>query len=280
MGKQSRSKWRWRVEDRSLNRELNLLYEPGNWGDVLKGEWAAIAARQIARSLAPREVRYLDPFAGAPTYPLVDAARERLAGAPARWFGTLQEPHVRSGRLAATALVVLEAARSAGGGARLEVYDADPARLAAWRGVPGAEVLEASSGEEALLRAAGAAEPRDLVLVDPYDLIDRWEEILPAAIAAARRSTVLLYAHVKTPRGQGHAKRYGALRDAIRGALEAPAQALFGRIPSDAAHAKAYHEAILLSPRAVPEDLRRELREAAVVLARALAEAGAFEQEG
>ena len=61
--------WSWR--DRDPSRHAGLRYEPGNWGDALKGEWALIAVEAL---LARGAVRVLDPFAGAPRYPLSPAS--------------------------------------------------------------------------------------------------------------------------------------------------------------------------------------------------------------
>ena len=40
--------WSWKVADRDKNQDLNLRYEPGNWGDVIKGVWALATARAVA----------------------------------------------------------------------------------------------------------------------------------------------------------------------------------------------------------------------------------------
>ena len=40
--------WRWKVADAGSNPQLDLRYEPGHWGDVLKGAWAVVLARWLA----------------------------------------------------------------------------------------------------------------------------------------------------------------------------------------------------------------------------------------
>jgi hypothetical protein len=287
-GKQ-RPPWRWRVADRAQNPRLNLLYEPGNWGDILKGSWAAVIARELVRRRGLERLLYLDPFAGAPTYPLVDAARARLAALPPGLFGEIQAGFSGAGELASTALVVRGAAARAGAGVDLRVFDADPARAEAWRAVPEAIVLACREGGEALGDARGGDTAPDFILVDPYDLLDSWPGLLPGAIEAARRAPLLLYLHNKSPRSAGQGEKYAAFRRALAAGLGAGSprlRALLGRLPSDASLARAYHEVLLLVPGetsgggAGPGALRAELRDLTRALARHLTEAGAFEELG
>lgn len=250
--------WRWRVAEAASNRDLNLLYEPGNWGDILKGMWAALAADALARRAGGRPLAYVDPFAGAPTYPLVAASRGRLDLVPAGPYREIQEAYAGRGLMASTALLVRDAARAAGGDARLAVFDSDPERLAPWREVPGATAIEAGSGEEVLeaagdaggsratpagqapslladpgagllgagLLGAGALGGRapDLLLVDPYDFFVRWPALLAPTLRAARRTTAIIYLYNKAPRGPGQQRLHDdflrALRNGLAGAGE------------------------------------------------------------
>src|SRR5262245_14809337 len=86
MKRGARKGWRWRVPEQAANKDLRLLYEPGNWGDILKGLWAVLAARAIIQARGRNELRYFDPFAGSPTYPLVEASRRRLEALPIPWL--------------------------------------------------------------------------------------------------------------------------------------------------------------------------------------------------
>src|SRR5688572_18098245 len=118
--------WRWRVADRSLNPSLGLLYEPGNWGDVLKGGWAIPVARALAGS---GTLRIIDPYAGFAEYPAVEAARKRLEALPPCAFRDVQRPFLERGALASTSRALLEMARIEGAAAEIAVFDADPVRL-------------------------------------------------------------------------------------------------------------------------------------------------------
>jgi hypothetical protein len=275
-----KKRWSWRVADRSLNKDLNLLYEPGNWGDILKGTWAVLAARHAARSRAGGALRFLDPFAGAPSYPLVDGARRRLEMIEGGPFAGAQAAHAARGLLASTALAVREAAEREGARADLIVFDLDEARREAWRGVPAAAVLDVPSGDDAVLALAADPSPPELVLVDPYDLFHRWERLLPGALAAAMRSMVLLYVYNKAPRSPGDQRLYAALRHALEERAARPCGVLLGRLPADAGVARAYHEVVLAGPRGEIAALRDDLREATRTLARLLADLGSFEDLG
>jgi hypothetical protein len=283
MKDKKKAPWRWRVGSEAENDRLGLLYEPGNWGDVLKGNWAAIAARWIARARRPARISYADVFAGTPDYSLVPAAAERLASLPPCLFRDLQAPHARSGRLASTALLVEAAAHREGAPLDLHVFDADPERQAAWRAHSGARLLEGPSGEDALLAATTAAPPPDLTLVDPYDLLERWPRLGALAVRAAARSPVLLYLYNKSPRGGGHARAYDAFRRRLHGSLShapGPSGAILGRVPADPVLPSAFHEVILLGGAAYGSELASELRELTLVIARHVAGQGAFEELG
>jgi hypothetical protein len=273
-----KKRWSWRVADHSLNKDLNLLYEPGNWGDVLKGTWAALAAREVALSCGGGSFRFLDPFAGAPTYPLVEGARRRLEMIEGGPFADAQAAHASKDLLASTALVVSDAAARGGARAELLVFDIDEPRREAWRSVPNAAVLDVASGDDALAALEADPSPPELVLVDPYDLFYRWERLLSGALAAARRSLVLLYAYNKAPRSPGDQRLYASLRSAIEKWSAGAGGDLTGRLPADAGVARAYHEVFLAGPRPALDALRADLREATRSFARRLADMGSFEE--
>jgi hypothetical protein len=273
-----KKRWSWRVADRSLNEDLNLLYEPGNWGDILKGTWAALTVPAVARSAAGQAFRFLDPFAGAPTYPLVDGSRRRLESIAGHPFVGAEEPFAARGLLASTSLLVREAAGREGARADLLVFDLDAARREAWRAIAGATVLDIASGDDAVASLAADPSPPELILVDPYDLFHHWQRLLPGALAAARRSLVLLYAYNKAPRSPGDQRAYAALRRALAERAEAGTAILAGRLPADPGVARAYHEVYLAGPAGVVGGLRAGLADATRALACRLAEAGSFEE--
>ncbi len=303
--------WSWRVEERGLNPGLGLRYEPGGWGDVLKGAWAVGAALGLTatRAEAGSGFLVLDVYAGAPEYPLVPASAARLerarrvaadGGALAAWIGAAWRPgpgeagasrpgpEAEGGRLASTgAAVVRSLARVGAGpggpGARLRVAEADPGRRAAWTSQPGVEVV-AASGPEALARAASdsgeGADAVDLAIVDPYDLLADWSALREATGALARRAPTLLYVYNRAPRGARAFDDYRAWRRDLTALTGADARVLVGRVPTDAVLPRASHEVVLVGPAAVVDPLAPALALAARALALDLAADGAFEAEG
>ncbi len=300
--------WRWKTADVEQNAALDLLYEPGNWGDVLKGLWVAPVARALADGAGGAGLHVVDPFAGAPVWPLTAGAAARYASLPAGGLLALQRPFLEQGRLLSTGRLALEAARVAGAPATAEVFDVDDARRGRWAEERDVSLLEIARGEDALRpgrarwtpvgREAGArgagssaagarreASSRGtaarLLLVDPYDLFERHEELVPPALDRAHRATVLLYLFNKAPRGAAQFARWERLRDGVRAMLRAEQGErawLAGRIPADARLPRAWHEVVLVAPRPLVDRLRDELRETTEALAARLATEGAFEE--
>lgn len=268
--------WTWRVDSPRDNAALGLLYQPGNWGDVLKGEWAL----RLLDALPPGPLRLLDPFAGAPHWPLRDDAPAQVAAsgplADALRFAAVQAPHRARGLLASTARLLLDAAQAAGRAAAARVTDANAGRRARWSVEPHAELLPHADGHAALV--AGWAEA-NLVLVDPYDLFERAAELLPAALAAAPQAAVLLYLYNKAPRSAALHRSYRELRamlDALLATDVAQRRLLMGRIPSDAQLPRAFHEVLLVAPPTLAAALTPVLREVTTYLSRSLTDAGCF----
>jgi hypothetical protein len=267
-----RTGWSWKVADTGANEELGLLYEPGTWGDVLKALWVL----PLAEALAARgAVRILDPFAGAATYPLVQATADRLVAAPDVGLDDALEPHLQAGRFPSTGVLALEAARAAGAEASARVFDVDARRRERWRGHEGVELLEVTAGDEALERHGAGA---DLLLVDPYDLFERRDRLVPGAFASCGpEACVLLYLFNKAPRGAKAHRAYRDLRARLDEAKGAGRRVLVGRIPSDAVLPRAYHEVLLACPGPLVEALEPTLKQRTLRLSRHLCDAGAFE---
>jgi hypothetical protein len=260
------SEWSWKVADPGANAELGLLYEPGTWGDLLKAAWAVPLARALA---AQGPLRIVDPFAGAASYPLVEAAARRLHGAPRLGIEELLEPHLQEGRVPSTGALAQEAAGEA---ASLLVFDVHAARLATWKGRERCEVPAGVFSGDALLEKRGAE--AGLLLLDPYDLFERYEALLPLALAPG--APLLLYLYNKAPRGPKELARYRALRDRLA-ALAGERVVRVGRVPSDAVLPRAYHEVLLVGPAALVEPLDETLREATFRLSRHVGDLGAWE---
>lgn len=272
------SAWRWHAPDQAAEGAADgagLLYEPGNWGDALKGSWALVALRSLLVAEGPTPLRYLDVCAGQPTYPLSDSAARRMASVDGGFFREAQAVFKDRGRIASTGWLVREACALAGVDYELQVFDADPARRERWRSLENVRVLDVSSGEEAL-----ASTEADLTLVDPYDLFDHWGRWLPGVFEAAQRALVLVYLYNKSPRGPGFLDQYGRLRAQLRSAVTGRTSVLLGRLASDAESPRAHHEVVLLGPTERLHPVKSALAAETRLLARAVADDGAFEEIG
>lgn len=287
--------WSWKAEERAVNPRLRLAYEPGNWGDMLKALWAA----PLVRALGSAPLALLDPFAGAPTWPLMPSARERLARLPADIAETLA-PWTDRDLWPSTGRLLLELGAA---GSRARVFDLDERRRDAWATEERAAVLPVADGRAALEHALAATAPtsaaRDdptagtapadgpspsgdptaLTLLDPYDLFETHGELLPPALTWAERGPWLAYLYNKAPRSAAALRSYEQLRATLADWLAAHPEhgLLVGRLPADARLPRAWHEVALLARRDVLDAVREPALAATGDLARQLAAEGACE---
>ena len=265
-------RWTWRVAGPEENAGLGLLYEPGNWGDILKGTWARIVSSLMPLDDTLERVTCLDPWCGAPDYPLLESAARRLESIGGGRFIDSQGDWLERGRLASTGALIRQGLLERGLEVDLRVFDSDADRLALWSEVPGATALEISSGEEAL-KDPGA----ELVLVDPYDFLCSWERTLPHLARLAESSAVLVYIYNRAPRGGEPTRNYNRFQEQL-GQLDC--RYASGRIGSDIVLPRAFHEMLLLAPGEVMDSLTDELGRSTRQLACKMSTAGCFETGG
>lgn len=279
LDKASKDPWSWRTTPGTNDRpSAGLLYEPGNWGDVLKGTWAVSLAQRIIDSVKADTFCYLDPFAGAPDYDLAPCSRDRFSLLKAGDFQVIQSPFVARNRWASTALSVRGLCIAHGVHWNGRVFDQDVGRREAWGRIEGAETLDMASGESALQKGSAARSGVDLVLVDPYDFFDHWGALLPPAIDMARSAPVLIYLYNKSPRGSGYQDQYRRMRKRLHDWLPAKLSALFGKLAADALEPRAYHEVVLLGESGLLKEMRHDLATLTRDLARHLDGQGAFDE--
>ena len=139
----SPTEWTWKAAESSGHTGPNLKYEPGNLGDLLKGIWAIETTLTILRSGDSKMFTYADPFAGAPSYPLTEAAAQRLAHFDPSPFHEHQREYFPQGRLASTASLVRQVVEAEPAAWRAHLFELDRGRRAEWSGV---EWLKGESG--------------------------------------------------------------------------------------------------------------------------------------
>lgn len=230
--------WTWKDPDQGT---LTLRYEPGNWGDILKGEWLCLWLEWFA-SQGGQRLSYRDPFCGQVDYPLSLATRKRLEMAPTpRYRRWCQE------RLPSSAsLVQLEAGRL---GLQLESHLSDRHQ----------DPLE-------------NLQDHHLVLFDPYDFFEQWPEWTPRLLQLSEQQSLLIYLYNKSPRGAGQFRNYQHL---CQSWAQKPRRV--GRVAADARLPRAYHEVWLVGSGAGDPELAEQLRQVVVALHGALAEAAIWE---
>lgn len=261
--------WNWKAKDGSAG---GLLYEPGNWGDLLKTLWLT-AVLEWKRSAAPT-VNYLDPFAGDVDYPLGKKAAFRLREAALPELDCLRQPFLDKNRWPSAAA----AARLLAPGT-VEAFDLDPGRRRRWRDVPGVAVPDAASGWDVL--ADREPDPDAVWLVDPYDFLAEWRQRLPLVLDRAGKITLLVYIYNRSGRKDAAFRDYRAFRNALEDARgDAPKR--LGRVVADPFLPRCHHE-ILFLPGADDQQrpgfdrLLDELARRSARLAAAAARAAAFD---
>lgn len=272
-----RSEWTWKTGDASVDAQLHLKYEPGNWGDVLKGAWLTVVARALAGQAGRRPLKCLDPFAGAPTYPLLPASAQRLDELPAHEHTDLLRRFAAQGAWPSCATLCAETLRAHGAIPRLAVFDENERARGLWAKHPDAQVLSLASGYDAFEKQMRAKVAPDLVLVDSYDFFDRWGKVLDALASLGRKVPVLVYVFNTAPRGPGFQSQYDRLRKKLAQTAQELGPVPLGRLPYDKRENQAHHEVFLLAPKDLTQSVQGELQAVSTELAKRHADAGAFE---
>lgn len=262
--------WNWKAKDGAGG---GLLYESGNWGDLLKMIWLPAIVEWKREAEIP--VNYLDPFAGDVSYPLGRKLSFRFEQAAMSCLQFMREPFISKSVWPSSAGAV---ARMLGPG-RVTVFDIDAGRRERWARTPGIAVAAGESGWDVLSGATPGA--NDLWLVDPYDFLAEWRAALPVIVEKSRLTTIVVYIYNRAAKSREAFREYRAFRNAVDDALgDAPRRV--GRVAADVFLPRAHHELLFLPG---PFDRRRPdfdrllstLGERVAALAEAMRRAEAYE---
>lgn len=258
--------WTWTSKG---GESAKLLYEPGNWGDLLKGAWVLAV---LDAMLEKGPVTYLDCFAGAPVYPLVPATEKRLGLLKSCALLDCCQPFLASRQWPSAAVL---AAEQIGDASQVQVVEADPERRDEYVGAPHVTVSPLACGWDALRGARPGA--NGLVLVDPYDFLSDWQEQLEAVVRAAETTSVLLYVYNRAARGHEQMRQYRAFRNRLEDLWQGRVKRI-ARVGADAFLPRAHHEMVFL-PAGGEEDagLLERLEAEALAIAEALSRGAVLE---
>ena len=221
--------WNWKNKDGGKG---GLLYESGNWGDMLKMLWL----RQVLewKNNLAGNTNYFDPFAGDVQYDLGKKAAFRLNQTGLDQLDFLRKPFTGQGKWPSAA----SGARLLAGG-KIEVWDADAGRRENWRAESGVAVPDGESGWELLRRHD--ADSHGVWMVDPYDFLAEWRETLPLIAVKSRATTLLLYVYNRSARNEEHFREYRACKNALDD-LRGDLPKRVGRAASDVFLPRSHHE--------------------------------------
>lgn len=258
------SAWNWKTKDGTAN---GLLYESGNWGDLVKVLWlvAILGWKKGAGN-------YFDPFAGDVCYPLGKKTYSRFARARLQRLDFIKDTFLEAGLWPSSATV----ARTMVSG-RVEVWDADAERRRRWA-ESGVDVADGDSGWTLL--ESRAPDPRALWLVDPYDFLAEWRTRLPALLAKSKETSILVYIYNRSAKNAEAFADYRAFKNALADGRDLPSP--LGRVAADGFLPRAHHEMLYLPSRAECENpafpsLLRTLEEETANVTAALGRATAFD---
>jgi hypothetical protein len=265
------SGWTWKPRDA---RGEGLLYEPGNWGDILKALWVRAVMRYLVRVWG-RDVEAVDPFAGAPDYDLPAASRRRLDRVEVD--GALFAPFLDAGRWPSAAALL--SASLPEGASPVICFDLDSGKRSRFCG--DARFATARGPDGWAVAAERRPGSRGLLLLDPYDFLHEWKGRLDDVLAASAETNVLLYVYNRSARDPERLRDYRTFRHALADAWgEAPMRV--GRVPADGFLAAAHHEVVWLPgpelcTRHDHDELLRELEQRAIAVDGAVRHSGVIE---
>ncbi len=231
--------WEWKYQD---GETAALLYEPGNWGDILKDAWVVEIAQWLLALAGRKNFSYLDPFAGAPVYPLGKNTAKRMLPLARTPLGKYCAKFLAGNLWPCAATLIAEIAGT-GSAERIQVFDLDPLRRIRLETSPAFSVADAISGWEVLRKFTPGK--NDLILIDPYDFLAEWREQLPTVLAACESTSVLLYIYNRSGKGKERLRDYRDFRNALDDA-RGNRPKLIARAASDAFLPSAHHEVIFL----------------------------------
>lgn len=228
--------WNWKQKSGESG---GLLYESGNWGDVLKMLWLAEIIRWKEANGAA--VTYVDAFAGDTHYPLGDRMAFRIRRCGLAELEFIEEKFLSRNLWPSAAA---GAALLASGG--VTVWDADEGRRNSWREI-GADVAKDPSSEKGgyAILAEQAADAAAVLMADPYDFLAEWREELPGLVAKSRECSVLLYLYNRSARTREAFAEYRRFRGRLDN-LAGDCPKRIGRIAADGFLPNSHHEMVFL----------------------------------
>ncbi len=221
------SDWQWKEKNGSSG---GLLYEPGNWGDIIKCEWL-LQIINFINSLESRNSEYLDLFAGMPVYPLSCACVKRLASLPEYFLlkNAVTDFTVRE-KWPSAARLVLEASDMT-----VNIYDQDHLRCSEWG--PLANNLDLSDGWDFLPLTHN--HDYGLLLIDPYDLLADWRGVFEKLVETVKNCPTIMYVYNRSGRSRERLRDYRLFINHLR---DREVEAVFGRVSADSFIPDCWHE--------------------------------------
>ncbi len=239
--------WHWK-EGKSDSRKL--LYDPGNWGDLFKAAWLT----RILPAMNPDQV--CDLFAGAATYELSSRTRSRMQIIADDLLSQAMESFVKDAVWPSAATLCRSLLVPS---AKVTVCDLDEERQESYRHQTGIAVYEPddawvvlsdvtkqhnTDGIRSAVCACLSAET-GLLILDPFDVLAVWREVMPVIISAAKKTTVLLYVYNRSAKNEERLRDYRAFCSSMEKELGG-ISCMRGRIAADGFLPKAHHELWLM----------------------------------
>lgn len=227
------AKWKWKSKDQQSS---GLLYEPGNWGDIVKDEWLLRVLEFTAKHTAKDDFTFYDLFSGQPTYPLSENTYRRINTLEDSVLHSYAKPFLAEEKWPSGAMLSIDVLPK---NAKIHVYDLEIERRNKLKAQVDFNILDFKCGWDFFQ----SDYETDFLFLDPYDFLENWRQNHEKIFSKAKTTSTLIYIYNRSGRKKEYLRDYRAFCAEIE---NTELKALIGRVRADAFANDCWHEMLFL----------------------------------